>query len=494
MRAGERLALDGTIESGASELNQAPVTGESTPVYKASGDEVFAGTLNGGGAFEVRATRPAREGTVARIARLVEEAESQRSPRQRLVEKFARRYTPVVMLIATAVALVPPLALGAAWNDSVLRALALLVAACPCAFVLGGPVATICALSAAARGGVLIRGGGALENLAELRVVAFDKTGTLSLGAPRVTDFTVLNGMPPHRALEIAAALERRSDHPLARAVVKYVGESRVEAQSVEAQSVEEDSGHGVRGIVDGANYRLGRVAIFAREGILNGRAERVIENLQGGGRSVALLCSDNAPLAAIGFADEVRGEAQSALANLKKLGIEKCVILSGDHAAVVQNVARDVGADEWHAGLLPHEKLKIIRDLAQAGATGKGEAKGATAMVGDGINDAPALAAADIGVAMGAAGSDAALEVAHVALMGDDLQKLPFAVALSRRARSVMRQNIALALAMKLVFAVGLFLNFWGNYALIGGVIADVGATLLVTANGLRLLQKSTP
>jgi Cd2+/Zn2+-exporting ATPase len=289
--------------------------------------------------------------------------------------------------------------------------------------------------------------------------------------------------MPKDRALSIAGALERRSDHPVARAVTQFVDEAAEAGQKESvAEMVEEQGGNGISGMVDGARYQLARVGYFAERGNLTGRAERVAEKMQGAGHSVALLYSEDRPLAAFGLADTVRADSAASLQRLKIQGIESSIILSGDTPNVVRSVATEVGADEWHAALLPAVKLDKVRELSQR--------YGVVAMVGDGINDAPALAQAEIGIAMGAAGSDAALEVADVALMGDNLSKIPSAINLARRARSVIVQNIFLALAMKLIFVVGLFFNAWGGYSLVGGVIADVGATLLVTANGLRLLR----
>jgi Cd2+/Zn2+-exporting ATPase len=477
VRSGERIALDGVIVAGHSDVDQAPVTGESLPVEKAAGDEVFAGTLNGTGVLDVRAVRPAHEGTTARIARLVMEAQGQKSKRQRTVEKFALRYTPIVLVVATLVALVPPLAFRAPWNDSILRALALLVAACPCAFVLSGPVASICALSHAARQGILVRGGAALESLAQVRAIAFDKTGTLTQGLPAVRDFITLNGIEPQQALAIAASLEAQSEHPLARAVVAYARGRNADILAVgEAQEL---GGRGLSGIVCGRRYQIGRAELFEGRG---SSANDAISSLRNSGRSIAVLGDEHGPTAAFGFCDSIRPEAQRVLEHLKEQGIETRVILSGDNEAAVRDVASEVGADEWRAELLPQDKLDAVRALSLQ--------YDRVAMVGDGINDAPALALADIGVAMGVAGTDAAIEAADVALMSDDLQKMPQAITIARHARAVIIQNVGIALAMKAIFVVGLFLNMWGEYQLIGGVIADTGATLLVTANALRLLR----
>ncbi|MBV9867449.1 MAG: heavy metal translocating P-type ATPase [Abitibacteriaceae bacterium] len=477
VRAGERIALDGVITEGHSQVNQAPVTGESLPVEKGIGDEVFAGTLNDSGVLEARATRLAQDGTLAHIARLVGEAEAQKSPRQRTMESFARLYTPVIIAVAATVAIMPPLIFGANWHSWFYRALSLLVAACPCAFVLSGPIAAICAISAAARRGILIRGGTALETLAAVQAVAFDKTGTITEGVPHVTDFITLNGQPRDQLIAVAGALEQQSQHPLARAVVDFA--RREVPSTVVAENVQEQEGQGVSGTYEGTRYHIGRIGLAKAQ--LDGAAA-MVQSLQSQGRSVALLNGAGKPLAVIGFTDKVRASASSGLLHLQAQGIAPRIILSGDNTAAVRHVTEQVGADSYQSELMPADKLRIIREF--------GQQHGTTAMVGDGINDAPALAQADIGVAMGAAGSDAALEVSDVALMSDDLNKLPEAIAIARQARSIIMQNIALALAMKFIFIVGLFLNLWGSYSLAGGVIADMGATLLVTANALRLLQ----
>jgi len=483
-RAGERIALDGIVTAGSSSINQAPVTGESLPVDKGIGDEVFAGTLNGSGVLEIQATHLAGDGTVARIARLVLEAETQKSPRQRTVETFARRYTPCVFGVALLVATVPPLFMAVAWSDALYRALALLVAACPCAFVLSGPVASICALAAAARSGILVRGGAVLETLAGVRAVAFDKTGTLTQGVPQVTDFVALNGASREQLIALAAGLEAQSRHPLGRAVADFAERESIPGATME--NVRELAGQGISGTLHGDSYRIGPVRLFTGDGTMTGRAERIVESLQHKGRSVALLGHAAGPLGVFGMADTMRPGAREVLSWLKALGIARNVILSGDNAAVVRQVAGEVAADSWQSGLLPADKLRLIRELSQQ--------TGPCMMVGDGINDAPALAQADIGVAMGAAGSDVALEAADVALMGDDLRKLPQAIEIARAARAVIVQNIVLALALKFIFVAGLFAGVWGSFSLAGGVIADMGATLLVTANALRLARLPAP
>ena len=499
-RAGERVALDGVLLSPLAQLDESPVTGESLPVEKRAGDAVLAGTLNVGDALEAQASRPASQGTAARIARLVEQAGANASPRQRATERFAKTYTPIVFVGAVMVALVPPLFLGAPWHHSIYRALALLVAACPCAFVLGGPVAVWCALAALSRRGVLARGGAALESLAGARTFAFDKTGTLTRGAPVVTAFEMLPTCDLNRAqlLSIAAGLETRSTHPLARAVLDLARAENVTPVAVADSS--EARGVGVRGVVAGQNYRIERVDDCANR---DGAAWQKARELRAAGQSIALLSREIAPapnaatsdvaasepLALFGFADELRPEAREALQNLKSLGIKSTVILSGDHENVVASVARSVGARAWRADLTPADKLDAIRQLGQ---------KAGAAMVGDGINDAPALAGASVGIAMARRGengengaaSDIALEASGITLLRADLRALPEAVRLARRTHRVIMVNIALALGLKGGFVLGVLLGWWGHDYLVGGVISDVGASLLVTLNALRLLR----
>ena len=503
-RAGERVALDGELLSPLAQLDESPVTGESLPVEKCNGAAILAGTLNVGDALEARATRPASQGTAARIARLVEEAGANASPRQHATERFAKTYTPIVFVAAILVAIVPPLFLRAGWHDSIYRALALLVAACPCAFVISGPVATWCALAALSRRGVLARGGAALEALAAARTFAFDKTGTLTRGAPVVTAFEILPNSNLNRAqiLAIAAGLETRSTHPLAHAVTDLAQAENVKAAKVSASS--ERRGVGVSGTVNGERFRIERLDEREADNALEHKARE----LRAAGQSVALLSreigapdaatSDDSgdvvasgaePLALFGFADELRPEAREALQELQALGVRQTIILSGDHPKVVARVAQNVGATSWRASLSPADKLEAVREL---------ERDSSTAMVGDGINDAPALAGASVGIAMAQRGkngenggaSDIALQASGVTLLRADLRALPEAVSLARRTHRIIAADIALALGLKGGFVLGVLLGWWGHDYLVGGVISDVGASLLVTLNALRLLR----
>lgn len=502
-RAGERIALDGALLSPLAQLDESPVTGEALPVEKRAGAEVLAGTLNVGDALEARALRPASQGTSARIARLVEEAGAHASPRQQKTERFARFYTPLVFGGAILVALVPPLFFGQAWQSSIYRALALLVAACPCAFVLSGPVATWCALATLSRRGVLVRGGAALESLAAARSFAFDKTGTLTVGAPVVTDFVLWRGagLTREELIALAAGLEARSTHPLARAVLDFAAEHGIAPATVAEAS--ERRGIGVRGILNGERFRVERWDENP-ENHGSGEVFAAARALREAGRSLALLSRENGAarenLAVLGFSDQVRPGARRALDELRRLGV-KTLVLSGDHERAVANVAREVGAGDWRASLKPEEKLGAVRELERGGAV---------AMVGDGINDAPALAGASVGIAMAGSGnsgsggrgeqeaqsagaSDIALEAAGVALLRDDLRLLPVAVGVARRTGRIISGNIALALGLKSGFVLGVLLGVWGHDYLVGGVISDVGASLLVTLNGLRLLGSSS-
>ncbi|MHB9092396.1 MAG: heavy metal translocating P-type ATPase, partial [Chloroflexota bacterium] len=481
VRPGERVPVDGRVVLGASAVNQAPITGESVPVEKSPDDEVFAGSIVEGGYLEVEATRPYAENTISRIARLVEEAQARRAPAQRFVERFSHYYTPTVLAGAVGVALLPWLVLGQPFDPWFYRALVLLVIACPCALVISTPVAIVSAIARAARLGILIKGGAYLEEAGRLRAVAFDKTGTLTVGRPEVTEVIPLDSLAADEVLGLAAAIEARSEHPLAAAVVRRAavapGNGRVHAVS----EFEALVGRGVRARVDGRTYYVGSPRLFADLGVPIANAEPQIEQLQSDGQSVLLLGTETSLLGAIGLADRVRPGAREAVDALKRAGVARVALLTGDNEATARAIARVVGADEYRAGLLPEDKVKAVADLRAR--------HGAVAMVGDGVNDAPALAAANVGVAMGAAGTDVALETADIALMADDLGKVAVAVDLSRRALGIIRANIAFALLIKAVF---LALTAAGLATLWMAILADTGASLLVTLNGMRLLRKS--
>jgi Cd2+/Zn2+-exporting ATPase len=477
VRPGERIPLDGRVVAGASSVNQAPITGESMPVVKEADAEVFAGTINGDGALEIESTKAAEDTTLARIIRMVEEAHGRRAQVEQWVEKFAAVYTPAVIVVALAIFLVPPLAFGAAWAEWFYRALVLLVIACPCALVISTPVSIVAALAASARQGVLVKGGVFIEQPARLKALAFDKTGTLTRGAPKVVGVFPLNDHSEEELLERAAALEARSAHPLARAVSAYAAECGVDVKA--AGDVQVLQGKGVTGIFDGEPFWLGSHRYVIERGQDSPEASRQAESLEQEGKTVVAIGNDRHLCGLLAIADTVRPGASETLRALRASGIEHLVMLTGDNQATAEAIARDVGIDEVHAELLPADKVAAIEHLV--------EKYGTVAMVGDGVNDAPAMARASFGIAMGAAGSDAAIETADIALMTDDLSKLPWLVGHSKRTLGVVRQNIVFALGVKAVFVI---LTFAGFATLWGAIAADVGASLLVVANALRLLR----
>ena len=477
VKPGTRLALDGVVTAGRSAIDQAPVTGESLPVDKAEGDAVYAGTLNQTGVLEVRVTAGARDTQLARIIHAVEQAQSQRAPTQAFIDRFAAVYTPAVFVVALAVALLGPWLAGWSWLTAIYKALVLLVIACPCALVIATPVTIVSALANAARRGVLVKGGVYLEEARRLKAVALDKTGTLTLGKPvLVAHEVLLDPELPAPVLSAAAALSAHSAHPVSQAIAQGLA-----AQGVAAGNVEhfvDQPGHGVEGVVGGQRLRL--ISQRAAEALGLGSAlltERLAAH-QAQGRSVSLLVSDTAVLALFAVADTVKDHAPEAVRELHALGVQT-VMLSGDHPAAAQAVAGAAGVAEAQGQLLPGDKLARIAELQAR--------LGPTAMVGDGINDAPALAAADIGIAMGSAGTDIAMEAADVVVMNDDLRRLPGLIRLSRRTHGVLWQNIVLALGIKAAF---LGLALAGLATMWMAVFADMGASLIVVANGLRMLR----
>ena len=480
VKPGARLALDGVVTAGQSAIDQSPVTGESLPVDKAPGDAVYAGTLNQSGVLEVRVTAAAQDTQLARIIHAVEQAQSERAPTQAFIDRFAAVYTPAVFVLALGVALLGPWLAGWTWLTAIYKALVLLVIACPCALVIATPVTVVSALANAARRGVLVKGGVYLENARRLKAVALDKTGTLTEGKPVLVASEILSKTELSAyVLPAAAALSAQSDHPVSRAIAQGLASQDVTAGEV-TQFIDRP-GSGVEGVVSGQRLRL--VSVRALEGTDLVTAE-LTERLavhQAAGRSVSLLVSDTEVLALFAVADTLKDHAPEAVRELHALGV-KTVMLSGDHAAAAQAVAAAAGVDEAHGQLMPADKLTRIAELQAR--------SGPTAMVGDGINDAPALAAADIGIAMGAAGTDTAMEAADVVVMNDDLRRLPGLIRLSRRTHAVLWQNIALALGIKAVFLV---LALAGSATMWTAVFADMGASLIVVANGLRLLRART-
>ncbi|MBT0663082.1 cadmium-translocating P-type ATPase [Geobacter pelophilus] len=477
VRPGERIALDGVVIDGNSTVDQAPITGESLPVEKGPGEPVFAGTINQAGSFQFKVTAGAKDSTLTRIIHAVEAAQGSRAPTQRFVDQFARVYTPVVFAVALAVAVIPPLAFGGVWFEWIYKSLVLLVIACPCALVISTPVTIVSGLAAAARHGILIKGGVYLEEGRKLAWLALDKTGTITHGKPAQTDFEPLDGTDPQEVRCFAASLANRSDHPVSNAIAVAA-----EADGIMSREVTEFSalaGRGVIGRVGERMYFLGNPRLMTENGFNEPRLSARIADLERQGKSVVLLASVEKPLALFGVADTIKESSRDAIAELHRLGV-RTMMLSGDNQHTAESIARKVGIDEVRAGLLPEDKLKIIETFQGNGGT--------VGMVGDGINDAPALARADVGFAMGAAGTDTAIETADVALMDDDLRKVALFVQLSRTTSAILRQNISLALGIKAVF---LGLTIMGHATMWMAVFADMGASLLVVANGLRLLRK---
>ena len=477
VKPGEKIPLDGVVISGSSPVNQAPITGESLPVEKSSGDGVFAGTINGHGALDVRVTHLRQDTTLARIISLVELAQSQRAPTQAFVERFARYYTPAVIAVAIGIALVPPVLLAQPFSSWFYRALVLLVISCPCALVISTPVAVVSAIATAARRGVLIKGGVHLERLGSIRCVAFDKTGTLTRGTPHVVEVISLNDTAIDEVLEIAAGLEVRSEHPVGRAILAKAVESGIALPpSVEFQSI---PGRGAQGLVDGRSTLVGNHRLIEERGLCNAAIHERLDALAASGRTAVLVAREGRPLGIIALADRPRESARDAIELLRAQGVQRVVMLTGDNHASANALSREIGADETRAELLPHDKVTAVRDLRKI--------YGTVAMVGDGVNDAPALAAADVGIAMGTAGTDAALETADIALMADELLKIPFAIRLGRATLRNIQTNVTLSLGLKVIF---LALAVTGSATLWMAVMADMGASLLVIANGMRLLR----
>lgn len=477
VRPGERIGLDGNVISGNSTVNQAPITGESLPIEKAVGDPVYAGSINESGSFEYRVTAEASNTTLARIIHAVEEAQGSRAPIQRVVDKFAKVYTPSVFFFALAVAIFPPLFMAGLWADWIYRALVLLVVACPCALVISTPVTIVSGLAAAARKGILIKGGAYLESGRKITHLALDKTGTITHGKPVQTDFLPLaDGLS--RDYRIAAAsLAQRSDHPVSRAIAKQTAQQSL--RLLEVDNFEALLGRGVRGEIEGKRYQLGNHRLLEELGFCSPNTEAALGHLERQGKTVVILSDDKRALALFAVADTVKATSRAAIEELHALGV-KTVMLTGDNPHTALAIAAQVNIDEAKGNLLPIDKLKAIEALI--------DHKGTVGMVGDGINDAPALARADVGFAMGAAGTDTAIETADVAIMDDDLRKIPAFIRLSRQTGAVLTQNIALALGVKAIF---LAVTLTGHATMWMAVFADMGVSLLVVLNGLRLLRK---
>ncbi|MBT9499692.1 MAG: heavy metal translocating P-type ATPase [Burkholderiaceae bacterium] len=478
VRPGEAIALDGRVVAGASSVNEASITGESLPVPKAVGDPVLAGTVNQQGLLEVDVTATQQNSLLARIAQSVQQAQGQRAPSQRFVDRFAAIYTPVVVVFALLLAVLPPLLLGQPFAEWVYRALVMLVIACPCALVISTPVTVVSGLAAAARRGMLIKGGLYLEQGRQIKTLALDKTGTLTEGKPRLTDLLPLGDVRGDDVLHLAASLDALSSHPVAAAIVGAQTERAPQQALADVADFEALPGRGVRGRIKGELLQLGNHRLLEELGLCTPAIEQQLQGLEAQGKTVMILSREQDVLGLLAVADTLRPHSREAIAQLQALGI-RTVMLSGDNQRTVDAVAAQLGLDDARGQLLPDDKLQAIAGFS---------AQGVVAMVGDGVNDAPALARADIGIAMGAAGSATALETADVALMQDDLRKLPEFIALSRRTAAVLRQNLVLALGLKAVVFV---LSLMGLATLWMAVFADAGASLLVVLNGLRLLRQ---
>ncbi len=479
IKPGEKLAMDGEIVKGESTINQAAITGESIPVLKTVGEEVFAGTLNEEGALEVRVTKHVKDTTIAKIIHLVEEAQAERAPSQVFIDKFAKYYTPLIMLIALLIVLIPPLFMGGDWSEWVYRGLAVLVVGCPCALVISTPVAIVTAIGNAAKKGVLIKGGIHLEEAGRLKVIAFDKTGTLTKGTPEVTDIVLFGNADESELLRISVAIERLSQHPLASAIIRKAKENGISEHDYSADEFQSITGKGAKAIVNGQKYYIGSPNLFVEFSNVQAAHKEKITALQIEGKTVVLLGTKNELIGLIAVADKLRDSSANVIQKLSNIGIEKTIMLTGDNKATGKAIASLVGLSEVKAELLPQDKLATIKSLI--------EKYGKVAMVGDGINDAPALAAASVGIAMGGAGTDTAIETADIALMADDLQKLPYTIELSRRTLGIIKGNVTFALGLKII---ALLLIIPGWLTLWMAIFADMGATLIVVLNSLRLLK----
>lgn len=482
VRSGTSVPLDGEVIAGNSAVNQAPITGESVPVEKKPGDTVYAGTINGEGSLTVRVTKGVSDSTLARIIKLVEDAEEQKAPTQRFVDKFARIYTPAVFVVASLVALLPPLLMTGAWSVWAYRALVLLVIACPCALVIATPVSIVSGLTALARRGVLIKGGAHLEAVGKLRALAVDKTGTITQGKPQVTGIRTIGGLSEEEVMRKAAAIDDHSEHPLAKAVVAAARKNGVSwNRASEYKSI---TGRGAAAVIDNHPHFIGNHKMAHEQGVCSPEIEAQLAEIEARGESLAILghaphagCA-GAVLGIISIGDTMRVEAPEALRLIHAAGVQKVVMLSGDNQRTASAIAKQAGIDEAYGDLLPEQKIEHLRRLM--------EQYQYVGMIGDGVNDAPALANASVGIAMGAIGSDTAIETADMALMKDDLTRVAEAIALGRRTLRIIQFNVAFALVVKAVFLV---LAFTGHTSLWLAILADTGATLLVIVNALRLL-----
>ena len=479
IKPGQKIAMDGLVINGHSSVNQAAITGESVPVEKQLDDEVFAGTLNEEGVLEVRVTKKVTDTTIAKIIHLVEEAQGERAPAQAFVDKFAKYYTPFIIIMALMIVVVPPLFFGGDWNKWLYQGLSILVVGCPCSLVISTPVSIVSAIGNAAKNGVLVKGGVYLEEIGHLRAIAFDKTGTLTKGKPVVTDFITTSSDTGINYLSIISSLESLSQHPLASAILNEADKTNVDYKSIQIEDFQSITGKGLTGIYQNIRYYIGSPKLFSASVIEETAVKVQYRQFQEQGKTAMYFGTDEQILGVIAVADEVRDSSADVISELHKLSIEHTIMLTGDNTKTAESIGRQLGVTEIKGDLMPQEKLDSIKALRTT--------YNKVAMVGDGINDAPALAASTVGIAMGGAGTDTALETADVALMGDDLQKLPFIVRLSRQTLKVIKQNITFSLGIKLL---ALLLVIPGWLTLWIAIVADMGATLLVTLNGLRLMK----
>jgi len=474
VRPGERIAADGIVREGYSSVNQASITGESIPIDKSAGDEVFAGTMNGQGALVIEMTKPAEATLLAKIIHLVQEAQSERPPSQLFMERFEGIYAKIVITGAVLISVLPPFILGWSWSETIYKAMIFLVVASPCALVSSIMPAVLSGISNGARNGILFKGGAYLEKIGDVSVVAFDKTGTLTEGIPRITQVVPYRNYTEDEVLSIAASLETWSEHPIAKAIIRKAKEKNLRLST--ASKLEAVPGLGVHGIVEGQEYRIGKLDLIERQ-TLPKEELKAVQELEKLGNTVIFVQVGKERIGVLAVQDTLRPQAKESISRLKSMGI-KVVMLTGDSASTAQNMGEQVGVDQIYSELLPEHKVDIIKKLGEYGKV---------VMVGDGVNDAPALAVASVGIAMGAAGTDVALETANVVLMADDLSKVSYAIALGRRTTRVVKQNVVFAIAVILLLVLS---NFLGNINLPLGVIGHEGSTIIVIISGLRLLR----
>ena len=475
IKPGQKIAMDGEVIQGDSSVNQAAITGESLPVHKVLGDEVFAGTLNEEGAMQVRVTKLAEDTTIAKIIHLVEEAQAEKAPTQQFVDRFAKYYTPAILVISLLIMVIPPLVTGGLWAEWFYKGLVVLVVGCPCALVISTPIAIVTAIGNAARNGVLIKGGIHLEETGQVKVVAFDKTGTLTEGRPEVTDVVTVSSLTENELLQQAASIEKFSQHPLATSIIRAA--AKVQGSLLEVDQFQSITGKGAKGVLAGRLVHVGSPNLFREMHTAEAVVEQQILTLQQQGKTVMLVWSEAGLDGMIAVADQVRKGSLQVIQKLHEMG-KKTVMLTGDNQSTADAIGAQLGISEVKAELLPDQKVEMIKSLAQYGKV---------AMVGDGVNDAPALATANIGIAMGGAGTDTALETADIALMADDLGKLPYTIKLSSRTKQIILQNISIALGLKVI---ALLLIIPGWLTLWMAVMADMGATVIVVLNSLRLMR----